>query len=177
MTIRLATPDDSAAVLAIYAPIVAETSISFELEPPTPAEMQARIITTLQRLPWLVEEQKGIVRGYAYAAPHRTRAAYQWCVEVSVYIAHSVRQQGVGRSLYTALFAELVRLGYVNAYAGITLPNAPSEAFHRAMGFDPVGIYRKVGYKHGQWRDVGWWQRGLQPHPDAPQPPSMLQYT
>ncbi len=171
MTIRLATPDDTAAILAIYAPIVAETSISFELEPPTLAEMQARIITTLQRLPWLVAVQHDTLRGYAYAAPHRTRAAYQWCVEVSVYVASSARQQGVGRKLYTALFAELVRLGYVNAYAGITLPNAPSEAFHQAMGFAPVGIYRKVGYKHGQWRDVGWWQRVLQPHPAAPQPP------
>ena len=163
MTLRLATPDDAEAVAAIYAPVVRDTTVSFELEPPSAAEMRARIVSTLATLPWLVSlDAAGAVDGYAYAGKHRERAAYQWSVDVTVYVRADARGQGVGRRLYAALFAELVGRGYVQAFAGIALPNAASVGLHEAMGFEAIGVYRSVGFKHGAWRDVGWWQRPLQ---------------
>ena len=160
MTLRLATPDDAEAVAAIYAPVVRDTTVSFELEPPSAAEMRARIAATPATLPWLVSlDAAGAVDGYAYAGRHRERAAYQWSVDVTVYVRADARGQGVGRRLYAALFAELVGRGYVQAFAGIALPNAASVGLHEAMGFEAIGVYRSVGFKHGAWRDVGWWQR------------------
>jgi phosphinothricin acetyltransferase len=174
-TIRPATPDDADAILAIYTPIVRDTAISFEVEPPTPAEMQARIAQTLRRLPWLVCDRQKEVLGYVYASPHRARAAYQWSVDVTVYIHAQARRTGTGRALYTALFALLTLQGFTQCYAGITLPNPGSVGLHESMGFQPVGIYRNVGYKLGAWHDVGWWQRGLQPCPPLPAPPTTFE--
>jgi L-amino acid N-acyltransferase YncA len=167
-TIRLATERDAEPMLAIYAPIVRETIISFEVEPPTPDEMRRRIRDTLAELPWLVWDDEGKVLGYAYASRHRARAAYQWCVDVSVYVHPLARRGGIARALYQALFEILRRQGYVNAYAGIALPNPASVGFHEAMGFQPVGVYRGVGYKLGAWHDVGWWHLLLQKRPDSP---------
>jgi len=175
MNLRVATPDDAEAVTAIYAPIVAETAISFELEPPTIDEMRSRIAGTLQRLPWLVSlDAAGRVNGYVYASRHRERAAYQWAVDTTAYVHAAARGQGVGRRLYQALFAELVKLGYYQAFAGIALPNAASVGLHEAVGFTPLGVYRQVGYKHGQWRDVGWWQKTLQQPAGEPAPPRVF---
>jgi L-amino acid N-acyltransferase YncA len=162
MTIRIATPVDAEAITAIYAPIVANTSISFELAPPTVDEMGARIVTTLHDLPWLVsEDAQGTVNGYVYASKHRERPAYQWSVDVTAYVREDARGQGVGKRLYQALFAELITLGYFQAFAGIALPNDASVALHESVGFQPIGIYRKVGFKLGAWHDVGWWQKEL----------------
>jgi phosphinothricin acetyltransferase len=162
--IRPATPDDAPAVLAIYGPIVRDTTISFEHEAPTVDEMRERITATLRRLPWLVSiDNLGAIDGYAYASKHRERAAYQWSVDVSAYVRADCRRCGVGKRLYEALLVELARLGYFQAFAGIALPNAASIALHEALGFIPIGTYRGVGYKHGAWRDVGWWQRPIQP--------------
>lgn len=169
--IRLATPDDAAAVAAIYGPYVADTAISFEVTPPSVDEMRTRITTLLARFPWLVFEDNGEIVGYAYASPHHVRAAYQWSVDVAIYVDGTRHRRGVGRKLYDALFPQLVALGYVNAYAGITLPNERSVGLHEALGFTPVGVYRNVGFKMGQWRDVGWWHRPLQALPEAPLPP------
>lgn len=161
--IRVAQPDDAPAIQAIYAPIVADTIISFELEPPSVDEIRRRIGYTLQSLPWLVHlDEAGAVNGYVYASRHRDRAAYQWSVDVSAYVRADTRGQGVGGRLYRALFDELVPLGYCQAFAGITLPNVPSVALHESVGFRPLGVYRKVGHKLGAWHDVGWWQRELQ---------------
>lgn len=171
LRIRLATMADAAAVHAIYAPVVQSTAISFELEPPSVEEMRGRIEKTLPSWPWLVCERQSTVLGYAYASRHRERAAYQWSVDVSVYIAEDQRGRGIGRALYTALFAILRAQGYRNACAGITLPNPASVALHEAMDMRPVGIYRHVGYKLGAWHDVGWWQGALQP-PAAAEPPA-----
>jgi phosphinothricin acetyltransferase len=172
MRIRTATPDDDAAIAAIYAPIVTDTAISFELQPPTVAEMRQRILATLPLLPWLVgEDAQGAVCGYVYASKFRERAAYQWAVEVTAYVRSDCRGTGVGRQLYTRLFASLADLGYVQAVAGITLPNAASVGLHEALGFEPATRYRNVGYKHGAWRDVGYWQKALQPLPAAPAAP------
>src|SRR5215471_7144248 len=113
-TIRVATPQDADAILAIYAPIVQETAISFEVESPTLLEMHERIAKTLQHLPWLVCARHGEVLGYVYASPHRARAAYQWSVDVSVYIHREARRVGIGRALYTSLFQLLVLQGFYN---------------------------------------------------------------
>ncbi len=172
--LRLAIPADAGAIAAIYAPIVQGTCISFELAPPSEAEVGTRVVKTLRQYPWLVCEGEGEVLGYAYASPHRSRAAYQWSAEVSVYVAAAARRRGVGRALYTALFATLKIQGYVNAYAGIALPNAASVAIHEGFGFTPIGVYRQVGYKQGAWRDVGWWHLPLQSAPANPSSPVPL---
>jgi phosphinothricin acetyltransferase len=172
MTLRTATPDDAEAITAIYAPIVANTTISFELEPPSVDEMRSRIVATLPRLPWLVSvDADGRVDGYVYAGRHRERAAYQWSVDTTAYVREDSRGKGLGRALYGRLFEELVDLGYFQAFAGIALPNAASVALHEAVGFKPLGVYRHVGFKMGAWRDVGWWQRPLRSPTEQPQVP------
>jgi phosphinothricin acetyltransferase len=163
MNIRSATLEDAAAVAAIYGPIVQETAISFEWESPTVEEMRARIARTIAIYPWLVAiDQADNVAGYVYAGRHRDPASYQWSVNTSAYVREDVRGRGIGRMLYGALFEELVRLGYFRAFAGIALPNVASVALHERVGFRPLGVYERVGFKHGAWHDVGWWQHTLQ---------------
>ena len=172
MNIRVAIPTDAEAMTAIYAPVVANTSISFELTPPTVDEMRSRIVKTLADLPWLVsEDSQGSVDGYVYASKHRERPAYQWSVDVTAYVREDARGHGVGKRLYQALFPELATLGYFQAFAGIALPNDASVALHESVGFQPVGIYRKVGFKLGAWHDVGWWQKELR-SPTEPTDPT-----
>ncbi len=169
--VGVARAADAEPVAAIYAPIVAATVISFELEVSTVDEMRRRIVATLPRFPWLVsEDAQGAVDGYVYASRHRERAAYQWSVDVTVYVREDARGRGVGKRLYTKLFEALPKLGYHQAFAGIALPNAASIALHESVGFRHVGIYRDVGFKLGAWHDVGWWQRRLQV-PGTPQEP------
>ncbi|GHO47004.1 arsinothricin resistance N-acetyltransferase ArsN1 family B [Ktedonospora formicarum] len=172
--IRLARAKDAQAIQDIYAPIVSHTPISFETTPPSIDEIQRRIEHTLTKFPWLVYEDADRLSGYAYASQHRTRAAYQWAVDVSVYVHEQSRHRGIGRRLYTALFQLLRQQGFYNAYAGITLPNAGSVALHEAMGMRPLGVYHKVGYKLGTWHDVGWWQGELQPHSNNPHAPKSM---
>lgn len=161
--IRCVEAADAGAVRGIYAPFVTDSATSFELEPPDAAEMARRIEQQREQFPWLVYEAGGEVLGYAYASPHRAaRKAYQWCVETSVYIHAGARRRGVGRALYTALFELLRRQGFVNAYAGITLPNPGSVRLHESLGFVPVGVYPRIGFKFAAWHDVGWWQLRLQ---------------
>ncbi len=169
--IRLASEADAAQIQAIYAPIVVKTATSFEMEPPSVDEMRRRVVDTLTHLPWLVCERAGQVLGYAYASKHRARAAYQWSVDVSVYVHVDARRLGVGRAIYKSLFQILRLQGYYNAYAGIALPNPASVGLHEAMGFQRLGIYTEVGYKLGAWHDVGWWYLALQPKAVPPQPP------
>ena len=159
--LRRATADDARVLQAIYAPIVEQTAISFEEVPPSSAEMAARVRGTLQRYPFLIAELDGLVVGYAYAGPHRARAAYRWSVDVSAYVAEKARGLGVGTALYGELLSDLARRDFHAAFAGIALPNPASVAFHESMGFEPVGIYREVGFKFGRWHDVAWWQRRL----------------
>jgi phosphinothricin acetyltransferase len=166
-TIRLATAADAEAVAAIYAPFCTSSIVSFEESAPTPAEMAGRIGRLTARYPWLVFDAGGVA-GYAYAGPHRERAAYRWAVDVTVYVHPDHRRRGVGRALYAALFPLLARQGYHRAFAGVALPNDASEALHRAAGFEEVGVYREVGYKLGAWRDVRWFQRPLLPAGSPP---------
>ncbi|MEM9234794.1 MAG: arsinothricin resistance N-acetyltransferase ArsN1 family B [Pseudomonadota bacterium] len=169
--IRVATKKDSQPVSDIYAPVVRDTFISFEAAPPDTEEMAKRINHTLRTHPWLVAEVEGTVVGYAYASPHRSRAAYQWSVDVSAYVAAAERGKGTGRALYTQLFDILRLQGFVMAHAGIALPNSASVAFHEQLGFRPIGTYTDVGFKKGSWRDVGWWKLKLQEPSETPEPP------
>lgn len=174
IAIRLARPDDTAAIATIYAPYVTDTVISFETVSPDEHEMAHRLAKTLARFPWLVAMCDGEVAGYAYAGQHRERAAYQWSADVSVYVHKDFQRRGIGRALYTSLFAILRALGYYNVYAGIALPNPASVALHEAMGMTPVGVYRHVGYKGGMWHDVGWWEGSLRQQSAEPHPPRAL---
>ncbi len=172
--IRLASERDAEQVAAIYAPNVTDSIISFEFEPPTADEMRRRIELTLQRYPWLVCERQGWLLGYAYAGAHGSRWAYQWSVDVSVYVHEEVRRTRVGRALYTSLFAALELQGFYNAYAGATLPNPASVGLHEGVGFQRVGVYRGVGYKLGAWHDVVWWHLPLRQKVVDPDPPADL---
>ena len=169
--IRLAQESDAQQIQKIYAPFVEQTTVSFEIVPPTVGEMSKRITTTLAQFPWLVCSSDTRVLGYAYASTHATRAAYQWSVDVSVYVHPSARRGGIGSALYTVLFDILHRQGYFVAFAGIALPNQASVGLHESMGFVPIGVYPKIGYKLGAWHDVGWWQKDLCPRRFAPTPP------
>jgi len=161
--IRLATVADAAQIQAIYEPIVLETAISFELVPPTVEEFQGRITRTLEKTPWLVCEIDGQVAGYSYAGQYRAREAYQWSAEVTVYVNPQFYQRGVGRAMYISLF-EILRLqGFRMAFAAIVLPNDPSIALHKSVGFSAIGEFKSVGYKLGEWQDMGWWQLDLLP--------------
>ncbi len=165
MRVRAAAGGDAEQIAAIYAPIVRDTTISFEVEPPTADVMRARI-EAHPTLPWLVavdDADDAAILGYANARPHRERAAYRWSVDTAVYVRTDCHRRGIGKSLYTRLFADLVSRGYFQAFAGIALPNASSVGMHEALGFKLVGVYENVGFKLGAWRDVGWWQRPLQP--------------
>jgi L-amino acid N-acyltransferase YncA len=170
-TIRLAAEGDAEQILEIYAPFCRDTPVSFETQPPTVADMRQRIAKTLKSHPWLVCEGSGLILGYAYASPHRERAAYVWSVDVSVYVREGRRRGGLGRALYTSLFGLLKLQGYYNALAGTTVPNPGSIGLHQAMGFEPIGIYRNIGFKCGAWHDVAWWQLVLREADSEPKPP------
>jgi phosphinothricin acetyltransferase len=169
--IRLAVESDAEAIARIYSPAVTDHVTSFERIPPDTSEMVERMRTIGTQYPWLVREEDGVVAGYAYASPHRDRWAYQWSVDVCVYVDSTVHRRGTGRALYTSLFAVLVLQGYRNAYAGIALPNPASEGLHLAVGFKKVGTYYAVGYKFGAWHDVAWFERQLAEHVTNPPPP------
>ena len=170
--IRSVTLDDARAVSQIYAPSVSEAATSFETVAPDAAEIQRRIQDKTPKFPWLVFEADGKVLGYAYGSEHRTRQAYQWSADVSVYIHDRAQHRGVGRALYTVLLDLLRRQGYFNAYAGITQPNPGSVRLHESMGFTPVGVYSRVGFKFGRWHDVLWLHLRLSEEPLPPADPS-----
>lgn len=170
--IRLAQATDAEQILAIYAPFITDMPTTFETIVPSLAEMQSRIRETVKILPWLVCTDHQQIAGYAYASPHRSRCAYQWSTDVSVYIAKDFRRRGIGKEIYRSLFKILATQGYYNAFAGISLPNPGSVALHESLGFQAVGVYRNVGYKLGSWHNVGWWQLTLQPH--SLEPPHAL---
>lgn len=164
-TIRPARQEDAGAVRAVYAPYVEDTPVSFEEQPPTIDEMAGRIESSHV---WLVSEDESGVHGYAYATRFHPRPAYRWSTEVSIYLAAEARGKGIGKRLLSALLDELRRRGFVNAFAGTTLPNAASISLFESFGFEKIAHQRKVGFKLGEWHDVGWWQLQLR---DGPVPP------
>ena len=171
MTIRFTKLIDAPAILAIYAPYVMNSAITFEYTVPSVSEFSERIQIIQQQFPFLVAEEDGQLLGYAYASRHRDRIAYQWAVETSVYIHPHGQRKGLARALYTKLFELLRRQGYYTACAGITKPNLQSETFHCVMGFESIGLYSNVGYKMGEWHSVEWFQLALQPHQLNPAKP------
>jgi phosphinothricin acetyltransferase len=178
-TIRPADPArDAAACAAIYAPSVASSPTSFELEPPDAAAFGHRIAAYSATHQFLVAERGGEVVGYAYACPYAERPAYRWAVETSVYIDDAHHGEGLGRALYTQLFERLRDQGFRVAIAGVTLPNVASVRLHESIGFEPVGVLRGIGWKLGAWHDVGLWQLRLQDPgggtPAEPLPPSTV---
>ncbi|WP_255195481.1 GNAT family N-acetyltransferase [Halorarius litoreus] len=169
--LRLATTDNAAAIRDIYAPYVRETSITFEESVPTESEIRDRIDAKRPTFPWFVCELDDSVVGYAYAGELRSRAAYRWVVETSVYVDESAEGRGVGRALYSVLLACLERQGFADAYAVITVPNPRSIDFHDRMGFERATRFPEMGYKQGAWYDVEWWRRSLAERRSPPAAP------
>lgn len=155
--------EDAEAIARIYAPYVETTADSFEETAPDAAEMRRRFASITASYPWLVATLDGEVAGYAYGHEHRARPAYRPSVEVSVYVDEPAQRRGIARLLYGALFRELAVRGYHRAFAGITASNEGSIAFHRSVGFTPIGVFHEIGYKFGRWHDTSWWERDLSP--------------
>ncbi len=172
--LRLAREADAESLLEIYAPLVRETPISFELAPPGVEEYRGRIATVLETTPWLVCEEGDAILGYAYASKFRPRPAYQWSVETTVYVHEKHQKRAVGRALYETLFDCLRLQGYRTALAVIALPNVASVALHEKVGYQPVGVVHDVGYKLDRWHDIGFWELALQEHSSFPSPPRRL---
>ncbi|GIF24546.1 phosphinothricin acetyltransferase [Actinoplanes tereljensis] len=171
MIIRDAGEHDAAACAAIYRPYVLGTAVSFELEPPSESEMADRIREAASTHAWLVAEVDGEVAGYAYARPFAAREAYRWSCETSVYLSSARHRTGLGRSLYRVLLGRLAERGFRVAVAKMTLPNPASEGLHAALGFQPVGVHRRIGFKHGAWHDVAISQLDLATGEDPPVEP------
>lgn len=171
--VRTNGPDarDAADILAIYAPFVRGSAVTFEYDVPSVEEFTRRVEGLAAVYPYLVCETDGKIVAYAYASRYMERAAYAWGVQVSVYAAPEARGRGVARSLYAGLFAMLEKLGYCNAYALITLPNDHSVRFHQSFGFVPAGLHHKCGYKLGAWHDVAWMEKNFGTYADTPEQP------
>jgi phosphinothricin acetyltransferase len=166
--VRDASELDGEACATIYAPYVTDTAITFEIDPPLAAEMSARIASAVRTHAWVVLEDGRRVVGYAYGGPYKSRPAYRWSCEVSVYLERGRRRTGGGRALYDALFLRLAERGFRTAVAGMTLPNDGSVGLHHAMGFEPVGTFRRIGWKHSAWHDVAWAQMTIATGQDPP---------
>ena len=173
LRLRAARPEDAAALLEIYAPIVRETAISFEHAPPSEAELAAKVREVSPTHPWIVAERGGALLGYAYATRFRGRAAYDWSCESSVYVATGARRQGLGLRLGAALVEALEAQGFRTVVAGIALPNEASRELHRRLGYRAVGTFAAVGFKLGRFHDVEFWERrlGAGTPPEAPPAP------
>jgi phosphinothricin acetyltransferase len=178
MRVRVANPErDAARVAEIYRPYVATTIVSFEAVAPTESQMAERMRDVLAWTPWLVaEDDDGRVVGYAYASRHRERAGYRWSVDISVYVDSEFHGRGVGRALYGELLPTLRRQRFVNAYAGMGLPNAASVAIHESLGMTLVGVYERVGWKLGRWVDVAWYGMRLSEVSSADTPPEPIPF-
>ena len=162
MEVRDATPDDAAAIAAIYNHYVLTTTISFEEQAASEADFKTRIGTVHEAgLPWLVAMVDGVVAGYAYATPWRVRSAYRFSAESSVYVSHRSPRRGLGRALYVVLLERLRGAGRHLVIGGIALPNDASVALHERMGFKKVAHFGEVGRKFDRWVDVGYWQLRL----------------
>lgn len=175
MKIRNATPEDAERLLEIYAPYVEKTAITFEYDVPSVEEFAGRIARTTKKYPYIVAEEDGCIEGYAYASTFHERAAYDWCVETSIYIAESSRRNGIGKLLYGALEDSLRRMGILNANACIAYTRTEDEHltnasvdFHKRMGYAEVGMFHDCGFKFGRWYDMIWMEKSLGEHTATP---------
>jgi phosphinothricin acetyltransferase len=169
--VRVANASDARQILEIYTPYILGSAFTFETEVPSEAEFKERMQKYLHARPWLVCTLDGSVICYVYASGHRERAAYQWCCESSVYTKKDFQGMGIGRELYKVLFLILKMQGYRNIYAGITLPNEPSIKLHEKCGFTHFATYDNIGYKLGEWKNVGWWKLSVNHYDRKPSPP------
>jgi L-amino acid N-acyltransferase YncA len=169
--LRVAVPSDARGILEIYAPHVQGSFCTFETEIPSIEEISQKIEKYTQSKPWLVCTINNVIASYAYASEHRARTAYQWCCESSVYTHNDFQGKGITHQLYKTLFAMLKMQGYRNVYAGITLPNEASIKLHEKCGFTHFATYENIGYKLGEWKDVGWWKLRLNEYDPEPSPP------
>jgi phosphinothricin acetyltransferase len=156
--IRNVTVADAETIAGIYNHYVAETTVTFEEEPVSTADMATRISETLGALPWVVAEIDGSVAAYAYASRWKSRCAYRYAVESTVYVDRAHPRRGLATLLYRELFDQLRACSMHSVLAGITLPNDPSVALHEKFGFEKVAQFREVGWKFGRWIDVGYWE-------------------
>lgn len=159
--IRIAVEADVPEILAIYAPYIMNTTITFEYDVPCRKEFLQRFYTITGQFPWLVWEEDGKILGYAYASPPYARAAYRWCAEPSVYLRPEARGRGIGRKLYTALEEILKLQGYQVLYALITEENTDSLHFHEKLGYKISVLFPDCGFKHGRWLGVYWLEKRL----------------
>ena len=171
MIIRSATTEDAARLLEIYAYYVENTAISFECEVPSLEEFKNRIAATLEKYPYLVLEEDGMIRGYAYAGIFKGRAAYDHCCEVTIYLDRDSKRHGFARALYEELEKALRKIGIINLYACIADPISEdeyltknSEQFHQHMGYAKVGEFHKCGYKFGRWYNMIWMEKMIGEH-------------
>lgn len=160
--VRFVLADDTAGILEIYTPIILKTAASFETEVPSINVFKERISQYSAKSPWVVAEYKNQIIGYAYATAHRSRAAYQWSQETTVYVHQDFRKQGVALKLYQTLLKALTEMGFTKALAVITIPNEPSILFHEKLGFKHIGEMKDIGYKFEQWHTTSWWDLDLQ---------------
>ena len=168
--IRFAVPADAGRILEIYAPYITDTVISFEYDVPSLADFTARVERISSKYPYLVYELDGLVVGYAYASPYIERAAYDYTVDLSVYVDAAYCGQNIGECLYAALLDILAKQGFYNTYACITATNRNSLNFHKRMGFTDAGTHPLAGFKHGKWLGVCWYYKRLQADTNPPQP-------
>ncbi|HEO1900823.1 TPA: N-acetyltransferase [Streptococcus agalactiae] len=161
MIIRPVLPSDAKELLAIYAPYVTDTTITFEYDIPSISEFTNRIKNISKSFPYLVAEENGKILGYVYASTYYARAAYDWTCELSIYLDKDARSKKISSQLYDTLEKELVSQGYVNLLACISLPNDISIAFHKKRGFNQVAHFPKIGFKFEQWHDIVWLQKRL----------------
>lgn len=169
--IRKASVIDAAAILAIYAPYVEETAITFEYTVPSLSEFKERIRNVLKRFPYIVAEKDGTIAGYAYVSPFHERAAYSWAVETSIYIDKNLRKTGLGKRLYNALEDILKKQGILNLNACIAYPEKEdrhltknSVEFHEHLGYSMVGEFHKCGYKFNRWYNMVWMEKSIGEH-------------
>ena len=178
LQIRVATKEDAEALLAIYAPYVEKTAITFEYEVPSIEEFRCRIQETLKKYPYLVAEKNGKIVGYAYAGAFHARPAYDWAVEMSIYLREDQRHRGTGKRLYAALEAVLRAQNIQNLYACIGCPDGADDAhltrnsaqFHAHLGYRLVGEFPRCGYKFGTWYSMVWMEKCIGAHEAQPAP-------
>ncbi|MCW3124362.1 MAG: phosphinothricin acetyltransferase [Bacteroidetes bacterium] len=173
--IRLITEADYPQVLAVYAPYALHTAITFEYDVPSLDEFSQRLRTISHLYPILVCEVEGTVAAYCYGSMHRFKTAYQWSVESTIYISEAYQNKGLGSILYSCLFDILRLQGFINVYAGVSVPRGQSDKFHHRFGFKELCVFEKIGYKHDQWHDLKWFEYGLSNHIDDPSAPVPIQ--
>lgn len=174
ISIRLIRETDAATALVVYRPYVLNSVITFDYEVPSAEEFSEKIRTITAEYPWLVCEYEGKIAGYAYGSRHRSKAAYEWSPESTIYVAEEFHGTGIARVLYKTVFEILLLQRFVNVFAGVTLPNPASENFHRSLGFTEIGVFKNIGYKLGKWNDVRWFQLQLSEWKTEPHEPLMI---